>query len=118
MNQRGVTILATYLEKRPLGRLVRVRKVGDDDFIVAIEDLRDGRTQLIHSSDDLRRWLQSFVNGECIIPAAAICGRCDKLHIDRDVNGELLQDCIPCSADLIEVGAEMFLRAIDGPFGL
>jgi hypothetical protein len=44
MNQRGVTILATYLEKRCLGRMVRVRPVGDDDFIVAIEDLRDGRT--------------------------------------------------------------------------
>jgi len=55
MNQRGVTILATYLEKRPLGRMVRVRNVGEDDFIVAIEDLRDGRTQLIHSSRDLRR---------------------------------------------------------------
>lgn len=110
MNQRGVTILATYLEKRCLGRMVRARKVGDDDFIVAIEDLRDGRTQLIHSSRDLRVWLQSFVNGECIIPAAAICSRCDKLHVDRDADDELLLNCIPCAGDLIEVGAEMFLN--------
>ncbi len=46
MKQRGVTIIATYLAKRPLGRLVQVRKVGDDDYMLAIEDVRDGRTHL------------------------------------------------------------------------
>jgi hypothetical protein len=95
--------------------MVRVRSVGEDDFIVAIEDVRDGRTQLIHSSVDLRHWLQSFVDGICIIPAAAICGRCDRLHIDRDVDGELLKDCIPCSGELVALGAEMFLA--DGAHG-
>lgn len=109
MNQRGVTILATYLESRPLGRIVRVRPVCDDDYIVGIEDLRDGRTHLIHSSKDLRKWLKSFESGECVVPAAAICARCDKLHVDKDVDDELLTNCIPCCASIIETGAERLL---------
>ncbi|MDQ3986862.1 MAG: hypothetical protein M3280_10265 [Actinomycetota bacterium] len=109
MNQRGVRIIATYLDKRPLGRIVQVRKVGDDDYIVAIDDVRDGRTQLLHSSGDLRLWLESFRHGECPTPAAGICGRCDRLHIDRDVDGEFLSNCIPCAGHLIEVGAALFL---------
>ena len=110
MNQRGVTLIATYLKKRPLGRIVQIRNVGDDDYIVAVDDRRDGRTQLIHSSGDLRLWFESFRHGECLIPAAAICARCNKLHVDRDVDGELLTNCIACAGELIGVGAEMFLR--------
>lgn len=110
MNQRAVSILATYLTRRPLGRLTQLRRVSHDDYIVAIKDSRDGRTQLIHSSGDLRQWLKSFPRGECVMPAAAICGRCDRLHIDRDFDGELLNHCIGCCAELIEVGAEVFLR--------
>lgn len=110
MKQRAVTIIATYLSKRPLGRLVRVRCVGTDDYIVAIEDVRDGRTQLLHSPGDLRRWLESFKNGECVRPAVAICGRCDRLHTDVDVDGELLANCIGCCVELIVVGAERLLR--------
>jgi hypothetical protein len=110
MNQRGFTRIATYLSKRPLGRIVQVRNVGDDDFIVAIEDRRDGRTQLIHSWGDLRLWFKSFRRGECLIPVAGICARCNKLHVDRDVDGELLTNCIPCAGELIGVGAEMFLE--------
>ncbi len=110
MNQRGVGLIASYLSKRPLGRIVQVRPVGGDDYIVAVEDRRDGRTQLIHSSGDLRLWFESSRHGECLIPAAGICARCDKLHVDRDVDGELLAHCIACSGELIGVGAEMFLE--------
>jgi hypothetical protein len=110
MNQRGVTIIAAYLAKRPLGRLVRVRKVGHDDFMIAIEDRRDGRTQLIHSSGDLRLWLDSFRHGECLEPVAAICARCDKLHRDRDVDGELLLNCIPCMGELTVIGVQTLLE--------
>jgi hypothetical protein len=106
MTQPAVTIIATYLSKRPLGRLVRVRCVGTDDYIVAIEDVRDGRTQLLHSPGDLRRWLDSFKAGECVMPGVAICGRCDRLHVDRDVDNELLTNCIGCCAELIVVRAE------------
>ena len=110
MKQRAVTIIATYLSKRPLGRLVRVRCVGPDDYIVAIEDVRDGRTQLLHSPSDLRVWLTSFKDGRCVVPGAAICGRCDRLHIDRDADGELLPNCIACCTELMAVGAEHLLR--------
>ena len=109
MNQRGVRVIATYLATRPLGRIVRVRKVSDHDYIAAIEDVRDGRAQLIRSSEDLRRWLESFRAGECLMPAAAICGRCDRIHIDRDFDGELLTNCVRCSAELMQVGVESFL---------
>jgi hypothetical protein len=54
MNQRAVTVIANYLSKRPLGRIARLRPVGDDDYILAINDIRDGRTQLIHSAGDLK----------------------------------------------------------------
>jgi hypothetical protein len=109
MNQRGVTLIATYLAKRPLGRIVQVRNVGDDDYLVAVEDRRDGRTQLIHSSGDLRLWFESFRHGECLIPAAGICARCGKLYVDRDIDGELLAHCLPCCGVLIEAGAHLML---------
>ena len=110
MNQRSVAIIATYLEKRPLGRIVEVRRVGGDDYVVAIDDVRDGRIQLIHSPGDLRFWLDSFRHGECVMPAAGICGRCTKLHVDRDIDWELLPNCVPCAGELIGIGAEMFLQ--------
>ncbi len=110
MNQRGVTLIATYLAKRPLGRVVEVRKVGDDDFIVAVDDVRDGRTQLIHSARDLRKWFESFRGGETLQPPAAICGRCNKLHVDRDVDGELLINCISCAGELVSAAAELYLE--------
>ena len=110
MNRSELTRLATDLRKRPLGRIVQVRPVGDDDYIVAVDDRRDGRVQLIHSATDLQLWLESFRHGECLIPAAGICARCNKLHIDRDVDGELLATCISCAGELIGVGAEMFLE--------
>lgn len=109
MNQRAVSILATYLARRPRGHVTQLRKVSDDDYIVALKDSRDGRTQLIHSCGDLRQWLESFRRGECLMPAAAICGRCHRIHIDRDFDGELLNNCIGCCAELIQVGVEDFL---------
>lgn len=71
MNQRGVTLIATYLKNRPLGRIVQVRPVSENDYIVAIGDRRDGRTHLIHSSGDLRLWLEPaedrLVGGEATL---------------------------------------------------
>ena len=110
MNQRGVTLIATYLQKRPLGRIVQIRNVGDDDYIVAVDDRRDGRTQLIHSSGDLRLWFESFRHGECLIPAAGICARCNTLHVDRDVDGDLLANCMGCCAELTLVAVEDLLE--------
>lgn len=111
MNQCGVTLIAIYLEKRPLGRIVQVRNVGEDDYIVAVEDRRDGRTQLIHSAGDLRVWVKSFREGRCVVPATAICARCDNLHVDRAADSELLGNCtIACAAELITVGAEILLQ--------
>lgn len=110
MQQRAVTIIATYLERSRRGRLVRARCVGRDDYIVAIEDVRDGRTQLLHSARELGTWLRSFKEGRCLQPGAAICGRCDRLHVDRDVDGELLENCIGCCTELMVLGAARMLQ--------
>lgn len=109
MKQRAITAIATYLEHSGWGRLTRVRCVGEDDYIVGIEDARDGRVQLLHSASDLGMWLRSFADGRCLMPVAGICGRCDRLHVDRDVDGELLANCIGCCAELMAVGAERLL---------
>lgn len=107
MKQRVVVLIAQYLEHRVRGRITRLRPCGDDDFILGIEDVRDGRTHLLHSLDDLRKWLMSFKTGECLQPAAAICGVCDRLHIDRDHSGELATNCVRCQLELIEVYADL-----------
>jgi hypothetical protein len=109
MNQRRVTATTIYLSMSGRGRLTKVRSVGSDDYIVAIEDVRDGRTHLLHTATGLGKWLGSFEQGRCIQPTAAICGRCDQLHVDRDVDGELLINCIGCCAELMVVGAEWML---------
>ncbi len=110
MNQRGVAIVAEYLSKRPQGRVVRVKPIAEDDYLIAIEDVRDGRVQLIRSAGDLEVWLTSFRQGRCVQPVGALCGICDHIHGDRDHTGELMRNCIRCQAELVEVAAESLLR--------
>ena len=110
MKQRVVVLIATYLERRVRGRIVRVRPCGDDDYIMGIEDVRDGRTHLLHSLGDVEEWLESFKQGRCFQPAAAICGVCDKLHMDRGLDSEWMRNCVTCEAELIEVYAELHGR--------
>lgn len=110
MKQRAVAIIADYLSKRPLGRVVRVMKSGADDYLMGVEDVRDGRVQLIHGTSDLEVWLTSFKEGRCIQPAAAIGGVCDRIHSDRDVDGELFDKCVSCQVELVEVLAEFNSR--------
>jgi hypothetical protein len=110
MKQRAVAIVADYLSHRPMGRVVRVMKTGEDDYLMSIEDVRDGRVQLIHSTGDLETWLTSFEQGRCRQPVGAICGVCDRIHGDRDIDGELFQNCVRCQAELVEVVAEMQSR--------
>ncbi len=110
MNQRGVAIVAEYLQSRPLGRIVRVKPVADDNYLIAIEDSRDGRTHLIVSAGDLESWFRSFKEGRCLQPVGALCGVCDRIHGDRDASGELMRNCIRCQAELVEVYAESYLE--------
>jgi hypothetical protein len=110
MKQRAVAIIADYLSRRPMGRVVRVMKTGEDDYLMGIEDVRDGRVQLIHWTSDLEVWLNSFKEGHCNPAVGAICGVCDRVHTDRDFDGELLINCIRCQVELVEVYAEMHSR--------
>ncbi len=107
MKQRAVAIVTEYLSHRPKGRIVAVKAVGEDDYVMAIEDRRDGRIHLARSSRDLEPWLKSFKTGECLQPSFGLCGRCNGIHTDRDVDGEVFVTCIRCQADLVEVALEL-----------
>lgn len=106
MKQRVVALVGQYLEQRVRGRIVQLRPCGEDDLIIAVEDIRDGRVHLVHSLGDLEEWLMSFKEGRCFQPAVAICHVCDRLHTDRGLDGELTEHCIPCQIELIGVQAE------------
>ena len=107
MKQRAVAIFAEYLSIRPLGRVVAVQPIGDDDYVLAIEDVRDGRVHVARTPRDLEPWLRSFKSGECLQPAFGLCGRCSSIHTNRDVDGEVFRTCIPCQAELVEVALEL-----------
>lgn len=110
MKQRAVAIVADYLAHRPKGRVVRVVKTGENAYVVAIEDVRDGRVHLIRGPEDLELWLKSFDEGRCLEPAAAICDVCDRIHRDRGADGELLRYCSRCRADLTQIYADLDRR--------
>lgn len=132
MKQRVVALVAQYLEHRVRGQIVRVRPVHSrsgssdlhlsslrpaqsaeserDDYLVAIRDVRDGRTHLLHSVDDLREWLVTFKTGECLRPTAAICSVCDRLHSDRGPDGELTEHCVTCQLELIDIFIDLDSR--------
>ena len=107
MKQRAVAIVADYLSHRPLGRVVGLKAIADDDYVLAIEDIRDGRVHVVWAPSDLEPWLKSFKNGECIQPAFGLCGRCNAIHGDRDVDGEVFASCISCRVELVEVALEL-----------
>lgn len=66
----------------------------EDDYIVAIHEVSISSTPR-----DLRHRLDSFRHGGA--PAVAgICGRCNKLHIDRDVTRKILSHCLQCASEL------------------
>ena len=106
MKQRAVAIVAEYLSHRPLGRLVTVKPVAEDDYVLAIEDIRDGRVHIARTAGDLEPWLRSFKSGECLQPQCGFCGRCDRIHADSDLDGEVFGNCIRCQAELVEVALE------------
>ena len=107
MKQRAIAILADYLARRPKGRVVRVLQTGEDDYVMGIEDARDGRIHLVHDPHDLETWLECFRQGRCLQPAAAICDVCDGIHADRGFDGELLRHCASCQIELTEILADL-----------
>ena len=100
MKQRSIRIIADYLAHRPIGRIVTALPVGDDDYLVAIEDRRDGREHVMHTPDDLELWLESFKHGRCLQPTRGFCDCCGELHRDHDGGGELFELCTSCQVEL------------------
>ncbi len=107
MKQRAVAIVADYLAHRPLGRVVGLKAIGDDDYVLAIEDIRDGGVHVVRTPSDLEPWLKSFKNGEWVHPAFGLCGRFNSIHADRDVDGEVFGNCVACQAELVVVALEL-----------
>lgn len=107
MKQRAVAIVADYLSLRHIGRIVGLKPIADDDYVLEIEDVRDGRAHVVRTPGDLEPWLKSFETGKCVQPAFGLCGRCSSIHADRDVDGEVFGNCIRCQAELVEVALEL-----------
>lgn len=106
MKERSIRIIADYLAHRPIGRIVSVLPVGDDDYLASIEDRRDGREHVMHAPDDLELWLESFRQGRCLQPNRGFCDCCGELHSDHDLDGELFELCTSCQSELTATGFE------------
>lgn len=100
MKQRSIRVLADYLVNRPIGRIVAVRPVADDDYIVSIEDRRYGREHVLETPEDLETWLDTLKQGWLLQPTKAFCDCCGNIHTDRDTDGELFELCAGCQAEL------------------
>ena len=107
MKQRTAAILAEYLSHRPIGRIVALKPVGDDDYVLAVEDVRDERVHVGRTALDFEPLLRSVKEDRYVLPAFGLCGRCNGIHADRDVDGEVFANCIRCQADLVEVALEL-----------
>ena len=84
------------------------KPVGPDDYVLAIEDVRDERVHVGRTPTDFEPWLRSVKEGRHVIPAFGLCGRCGEIHCDRDLDLEIFRTCIPCQAELVEVGLELY----------
>ncbi len=110
MKQRAVAVLAEYLSRRPIGRIVGLKAVRPDDYVVAIEDLRDERVHVGRRPLDFEPWLKSVKEGRYVLPAFGLCGRCGEIHCDRDCDLEIFRTCIPCQVDLVDLALELNLE--------
>lgn len=106
MNQRAVALVADYLSQRLKGRIVRVHEERAGDYLVAIEDVRDGRTHVVQTADELERWLRSFVEGRCYPASYGICELCGRTHSDRGLDLEVMSHCLRCTVELIEIDVD------------
>lgn len=110
MKQRAVALIAEYIGRRGIGRVVGLKPVGPDDYVLAIEDIRDERVHVGRTPRDFEPWLRAVKEGRHVIPAFGLCGRCGEVHSDRDWDLEMFRTCIPCQADLVELALELHLE--------
>ena len=100
MDQASISRIADHLAHRPIGRIVTVVPTRDDDYIISIEDRRDGREHVMEDVQDFELWLESFKQGRLLQPTKAFCDCCCKVHTDKDIDGELFELCLVCQAEL------------------
>jgi hypothetical protein len=108
LKQRAIALIADYVGRRGLGRVVDLKPVGRDDYVLAIEDLRDERVHVGRTPRDFEPWLRSVKEGRYVIPAFGLCGRCGEIHSDRDWDLEMFRTCISCQAELVELALELY----------
>jgi len=111
MKQRAVAILAEYLSQRPIGRIACLKRVGEDDYVLAIEDVRDERVHVGRAPLDFEPWLRSVKERRFILPAFGLCGRCGEIHCDRDLDLEIFRTCFACQAELVELALELYIES-------
>ena len=100
MDQASIRKIADHLARRPIGRIVTVVPTSADDYIIAIEDRRDGREHVMEDVQDFELWLDSFKQGRLGQLTKAFCDCCCKVHTDKDLDGELFELCLGCQAEL------------------
>lgn len=102
--------------RRPtrIGRVVGLKPVGRDDYVLAIEDVRDERVHVGRTLRGFEPCLRSVKEGRHVVPAFDLCGRCGAIHCDRDLDLEIFRTCIPCQAGLVELGLELYLDEAEG----
>ena len=111
MKQRAVALIADYVGRRGLGRVVGLKPLASDDYVLAIEDVRDKRVHVGRTPTDFEPWLRSVKEGRHVIPAFGLCGRCGEIHCDRELDLEIFRTCIACQADLVELALELHLAS-------
>ena len=107
MKQRAVAIIADYLSHRSWGRVVRVKCIGDDDYVLAIEDVRDGRVHVVSTPQNLEAWLESFMVGECLQPAFGLCGTVTASTTTRTSTARCSAPVSAARPSLVEIALEL-----------
>jgi hypothetical protein len=66
LKQRAVALIADYVGRRGIGRVVGLKPVGRDDYVLAIEDARDERIHAGRTARDFEPWLRSVKEGRYV----------------------------------------------------
>jgi hypothetical protein len=110
MKQRAVALIADYVARRGIGRVFGLTPVGDEDYVLPIEDIRDERVNVGRTPHDFEPWLKSVKEGRYVLSAFGLCGRCGEIHCDRHADLEMFRTCNSCQVDLVELALELHLE--------
>jgi hypothetical protein len=110
MKQRAVALIADYLSNGPSGHIVGLKPVGDDDYVLAIEDARNERVHIGRTPRDFEPWLDRSRK------AVTRCRRSDYADAAGTSTATVTSSsrsfapAVPCQAELAELALELYLE--------